>query len=681
MSGEPLVRSWTRPARLRGTADDVALGLPVVLLAALLPGRLAGWGAGLGVGLAALAALVLAARVRSRRFGQAWLVTRLNATHPELEDSADLLLAAPDALGPLQRLQRARLEARLAGAPADLLPTRSAHRLALAWGTGLSAMAAIVLWPVQRPEALAPSSEGAVATPGVPRLIGQRLTVVPPVYTGLPARSLATLDARAPQGSRLVWTLAFAPRPRGATLVFLDGHRVPLAPEGERWTAALPLDHSALYRIALEGAPPARLHRLDAIADQPPRVAVRTPPRTLGIATAGQRAWSLVFTATDDYGVAPNARVRVTVAAGAGELVTFRERALNVAGTGPPRARRFAITLDLPALGFTGPGDLVAQLGVADTRPGAPQTARSPSLILRRLAPKATQASGLDAAVHTVLPGYLRSQRQVINDAVALLAERRALPPPKFGARAQSIGADQHALRMHYGDLVGQETESAAAPLTTAAPQPTALGRQEDVLAEFEEEKENPEAATLFDPATKARLSTAVDQMWQSELALNQADPARALPFANKALALLKQVQQATRMFLARVSTPELPAPDETRRLTGKRDALAPNDLAVPSREGSEAAAADAWSAIDGLGRGDPERVARWSREQGARVGDPLALQAALDAARRDPGCGACRDRLRALVWAGLRRPPPGTARRLPGDAAGRRYLMAIGGR
>ncbi|MGJ3627498.1 hypothetical protein AB5I41_12005 [Sphingomonas sp. MMS24-JH45] len=75
------------------------------------------------------------------------------------------------------------------------------------------------------------------------------------------------------------------------------------------------------------------------------------------------------------------------------------------------------------------------------------------------------------------------------------------------------------------------------------------------MLGEFGHAHDEGEASTLFDPETHARLTQAVDQMWQSEGALRLGDPARALPFANRALVLLKQVQQATRVFLAKVGS------------------------------------------------------------------------------------------------------------------------------
>lgn len=674
MSAEPPIATWARAARLRGAADDLALGTPIALVAIVLAGRLAGWPVAVVVAVAAALGLMLAARIRSRRFGRAWLVARLNAARDDLDDSADLLLVDPDRLGPLQRLQRARVLARLADAPVDMRPAWSSRALAMAWAGGLAATAAILAWPASpEPQPLAPSTEGVAVVPGIPRLVAQRLTVVPPAYTGLARSDLPSLDARVPQGSRLVWTLAFAPQPERAALTFLDGRRLPLARSEARWQAATVLDRSGLYRVVpAGGALPPRLHRIDVIADQPPVVTAVLPDRTLSVASASQRGWSVAFTATDDYGVAAAAQLRITVATGTGEQVSFREHLLTLRGTGAARNRRFATTLDLAALGFTGPGDLVAQLIVADTRTPAPQLARSASVILRRQPPEATGATGLEGLMRSALPTALRSQRQVVNDAEALLRQRRTLSQAGFAARSESIGGDQGSLRSHYGALLGEESEGVTAELPTSdAPAAKPVGRESDVMAQFGEEKEDPEAQTLYDPPTHAKLQAVVDLMWRSETALRSGDPTAALPFARQALVLLKQVQQATRVFVQKLSAPQLPPIDEARRLTGKREGIVADPLVLPPRPDDARGGAAAWAAVSGLpgGTGDPGNI---------KGGDPLALAEARDRVRREPGCAACQARLRALVWAAAARPPAGVARRDAGDPAGRRYLQAI---
>ncbi len=696
--------NWAAPARRRAIGADVAVAAPVVLVAGAAAWRLGGVAAAIGVMLVAGAVLGWAATRRARRFDRAWLVAALDAARGDLEDSSDLLFAAPDTLGLLQRLQRQRVAARLdAVPPPDLAAPWPARWIGALWLAAAIAVAALLLWPDARRDAatLAPAQEGVVAVPGVPRLVGQRLTVVPPGYTGLPARPLDTLDARVPQGSRLVWTLRFAPEPDGAAIVAPEGGRLELVRQGPDWTAARVADRSFLYRVVAAGtgrqaAPP--LHRIDVVVDQPPRIRVVDPARNLTMVAPGQRAWPLVFEVTDDHGVAAGATLRLVLAQGEGENVSFRERTLRVAGSGEARRRRFSARIDLAAIGFREPGDLVAQLIVADNRAPSPQQVRGPSLILRR-PPAALAESGLEASVRRVMPAYFTSQRQIIIDAEALIAQRGRLGADAFIAKSDAIGADQRLLRLRYGQFMGEETGGGAtaamptsdaeegseptghddhageAPAQSASPAFGAIG---DVTAEYGHTHDESEAATLLDPGTRATLRKVLDAMWQSELALRQGEPRKALPYANTALKFLKQVQQATRIFLQRTGT-QLPPIDEGRRLTGKRDGIARPALPVLAVAPADLVAASAWRALaSGTGDVGLDGLSRWLRANAARVPDPLALTAAIDAVRRDPDCGACRQRLRGALWSVLARPAPAVQRRADGGASGRRYVEAL---
>jgi hypothetical protein len=706
-----------RPARTRSLLDDLLLWSPLPLLAAAAVWR---WHGAAAAALTAIAGLILLTALawrRASRFDRQWLVRQLDAQRADMDDSADLLFAEEARLNPLQTLQRARLQQRLTTSEApDLRPAWSFSRIAVTWIAGALAIAAIVFWPT-RPTAaaLAPSTENLPVVAGVPRLVGQRLRIVPPAYTGLPARDEASLDAKAPQGSRLQWTLHFEPQPAAADLVFHDGTRVALARDGEDWSVVRNLDKSALYRVSPRGAdtsPAPPLHRLDAIPDAPPQVKVLVPQLSLSLVTPGQRDWALGFEVSDDYGVAANAQLRVTLAQGQGENITFRERTLQVRGTGTGKLKRFSPRLDLAALGFASGDDLIAQLTVGDNRAPKPQTAKSPSLILRWPSDLGAESTGLEGMVKKVMPAYFRSQRQIIIDAEALLKEQRKLDAERFVARSDGIGVDQRILRLRYGQFLGEEAEGGAKPPPTNdapaadddhaqtqaeaatpddhdhapasdAAQP-GFGAQGDVLSEFGHTHDHAEAATLLDPETRALLKQALDQMWQSELHLRQGQPKQALPYAYKALGFIKQVQQATRIFLARVG-PELPPIDETRRMSGDRTGLARRELALPIRNGDiDAAPTQAWellAAAPGGADAGPlplDALERWLGANQSRVSDPLAFVAAIDAVRRDPACAQCRSALRGLLWSVLPRPPANVSRRGDEGESGRRYLQSL---
>lgn len=198
---------------------QLVLGAPMPVALAGVVWRFASPAAAVSVALAGIAVLAALAWRRTRAFDTAWLVRQLDARRKDLDDSSDLLLAPPASLTPLQQLQQARVRERLRSQPApDLRTPWPWPRIAAMWLVAGVVIAVAAWWPTRAPMAstLAPADEETPAAPGVPRLVGQRLHIAPPFYTGQPARDEAMLDAKAPVGSRLGWTLRFEPQPTRA---------------------------------------------------------------------------------------------------------------------------------------------------------------------------------------------------------------------------------------------------------------------------------------------------------------------------------------------------------------------------------------------------------------------------------------------------------------------------------
>ncbi|MFA1260121.1 hypothetical protein ACDI97_01385 [Xanthomonas axonopodis pv. fascicularis] len=756
MSTPALQRAW-QAARRRQAAGVLVFGLPW----AALPAALA-WRAGAQVAIVVLLLLGLlalggVALLAARRLDQAWLIRRLDRD-ADLEDSSDLLFAPIAQLGPLRTLQRQRLEQRLRSTSRDLRPAWPWRR-AWPWSVlGALACGALLLWPQPATQRTPPTDRVAAAraSSGAPTLRQAQLRSSPPAYTGLPAARLPGLDAKVPAGTRLDWQLQVSPAPRSVALRLTDGRTVALAREGssETWQGHWVAERATLYRILIDGAPADRqLHRLDVLPDRPPQVRVLAPEQSLVLWSPANRSWTLRFEASDDYAVAANAELRLTLAQGSGENITFTTQRRTLTGSGPANRRRFAATVQPQALGMAAGDDLIAQLIVHDSRQPGPQEARSASVILRWPPPEATMAAGLEASVKRTLPAYFRSQRQIIIDAEALLKEKPRLDASTFLKRSDAIGVDQRLLRLRYGQFLGEESEGApqAPPTADAAPgsaapaddlptadMPTAdapsapaarsdtqahaghdhddhdhaahaaesgaaalddhdhdhdhgggngrpersgFGQAENVLAEFGHTHDHAEAATLLDPQTRALLRAALDQMWQSEGELRQGHPERALPYANKALGFIKQVQQAERIYLARVGT-QLPPIDPSRRMSGKRDGLVRGADALVARTTADPQPVALWQALgEPVGSGDRaalDAFARWLPAHATAIDGPLDLAAAVETLRTTPACAACRQRLRALLWPLLVRPPAAVQPRVAPDAGGQRYLDAL---
>lgn len=708
-----------RAARLRVALDTLAVGAPAVLAGGLAAWRLEGPLATLSVGAIGAAVMAWAAWRRTRRFDRAWLTASLDARAAGLEDSSDLLFRAPAELSGLEALQQARLRARLAEAVAlDLRPAWS--RRAIAWVAGVSAVAAavVVLWPAPS-DAPREGDKRAASSPAAPRLIGARLRITPPAYTGQRPFEQNGLDVRAPANSRVEWRVDVLPDPDNVALTFPGEASLALRRDGGRWTGARTFERSALYRIEAPGLARQRLHRLEMVPDAAPTVRVLPPTASLTAVQPGQTRWSPVFEARDDHGVATTATLRITVTKGAGENITTTERTMTVTGQGEARLKRFPVSLDIAREGLERGGDLIVQLVVSDNRAPAPQTVEGPSVILR-WPNEAPPVDGLEGMARKILPVYFRSQRQIIIDAEALLARKPRISADKFMDGAKGLGEDQAQLRLRYGQFMGEEAEGGGGGVGLAPPSalelPTndspapapakAKPREEhspgdghdhgddhddhgdanlddmgDLLAKFGHAHDSGDAATLFAPNTRATLAQALNAMWDSERALRQGQVKDALPHAQRALVLLKTVQQATRIYLAR-TPPKLPPIDLSRRLTGKREGIVSGRLTPLGRDQVDTPAVEAWRALGETGPSPAppnlDALARWTTANAERLPDALALSAAIDAVRDEPGCQDCRRKLRALLWTALERPPPGVQRRLPPEARGRRYLDAL---
>ncbi|MCV0413336.1 MAG: DUF4175 domain-containing protein [Brevundimonas sp.] len=708
-------------ARRRAALDTLAIGLPLTTGIVILCLRIFGPEVAAAVAVGLILATSITAAWRIRRLDRAWLVARLDAGAPPLEDSADLLFRDPAELQGFAALQRGRLERRTdALEQMDLRPPWSRWSIVGAVLVGAALGLAAAFWPSTQP--VDAGGRAAPRSAGAPKVTRTRLRIVPPAYTGLPAREQLALDARAPEGSRIEWVIDMAPGPDAAQLVFPGAAAVTLARRGGGWRGATTLTASTLYRLEAQGLERQRLHRLDAVIDAAPVVRIVEPDAQLVLTRPGQTRWTPVFEVTDDYGVAPGAVLRIAVTQGEGENITVKHRTLPMTGRGDGRRKRFSVTLDLAREGLAPGGDMIVQLAARDNRAPAPQTVDGPSVILRWPSAQGLEG-GLDGMVRQTLPAYFRSQRQIIIDAEALIADRRRIDADRFQSRSNALGADQAQLRLRYGQFMGEEAEGggaggialptndapsrpalptndAPAPAPAAAEAdhdhadhdhadhdhehdagPPAFGSQMDVTAQFGHVHDTPEAATLFDPGTRDTLRQALNAMWGSERALRQGLPEDALPYAHRALELLKEAQQATRIFLARTGA-NLPPVDLSRRLSGDRDGIVGGAFAALPDPTADATAADAWRALqERPGPTAPLRLDaldRWVRDNRGRLQDPLALTAAIDTVRNEPDCRPCRARLRALLWTALDRPPPAVQRRTAPDARGRRYLEAL---
>ncbi len=544
----------------------------------------------------------------------------LNRTYPVLEDSADLLLTAPGDLPPLARRQRQRVAGKLKN-----LEIRLPHHLPRAGGACLIALLislGLMQLPGPKPPTAAgptpgatgalPDSIGVASPPPPPELRQARILIQPPAYTRLPTSSGNTLDIEAPAGSSIHWTLTFEPAIAGGRLTTGDGRELPLRESADgAQTASLQLDRSTFYSLHYRGEGGEWLvsdyYRLEALPDRAPRIEVQGLPQYIEYPYREEQTIRFNTLLSDDYGIS-DARLIATVSSGEGESVQFRDDTLRFDASFRQERKRYELpkTLRLTDLGM-GPGDeLYLHLEAFDTRRPDPQVSKTFKYIIAFEDPEAATMDMAGGLAVDRLPEYFRSQRQIIIDTEKLIAREKELAAVAFQEQSNNIAIDQKLLRLRYGRFLGEEFQTVIGEMPVAeadegheehdheehdheehekqtdkweeaahdhehapAPSPSEDGAVAE-LEPYYHTHDITEEATFFDAATTAKLRTALSQMWDAELHLRLGRPRQALPFEYRALKLIKEIQQASRIYVERVGF-EPPAINVAeKRLTGE---------------------------------------------------------------------------------------------------------------
>ncbi|MSU50407.1 MAG: hypothetical protein EXS37_15200 [Opitutus sp.] len=706
---ERRARLWQRHRAIRAAWFGGAAGLA----AACLIVRASAPGAAL-LATAVLAGVFTFLRRRVSPATAAMVAAHLNRLCPALEESATLWLREADALTLLERLQLRRLNAAwetLSDRATLGCPQASALRPAAALGTAaLIALTIVVSWPhAGGPAALAASATPAatVEAPLIPVLRSTVLEITPPAYLGGATRRVAGFDAEVAEGSSVTWEIEISGAIAGLSLQGANAaEHVPAEALGDgRFSARTTVVDTRVYQVAVTRVDGGRavwseIHTLKVIRDQPPRLTWQAPAlrRTIFDPAKERALVSVLLGATDDHGIAA-VKLVMTVAKGSGEGVKFREQEIVLEATRDAAAggATHERTLDLAALGLE-PGDELYFHAVAtDKRTPVPNRARSETrfVVLRGPATELPEPGLAIAGINRV-PQYFRSQRQLILDTERLLVERPTLTDATFRERSEDIGIDQKLLRLRYGQFLGEEFEptSAGAPKEAQAMaaagvlrgqpreaasraaaveraveaqhvHPTAANRDgrpptaQEIMAPFVHQHDNAEAATLFDAQVKASLRGVLAAMWDAEGFLRTGRPEDALPAENRALELLKALQQADRVYVKRVGYEAAPLKEAERRLRGELDAIpkrtqsaVPMPALNPDSDALQAALADL-GAFAGASLTDSGAAIVDTQLVTVAQGQPERFVAALELwRRRSAGLNAGeRETLLKAVW------------------------------
>ncbi|WP_158607174.1 DUF4175 family protein [Pontibacter oryzae] len=515
----------------------------------------------------------------------------LNRHYPQLQDSTELLLHAPDNL--LQKLQQQRLAATLHELHPEQQKTFSLRGTATFTFLGLALLLSVgILYLPAAPLGTAAPKSIKLEFPDAPAATADtvakiekiEITVSPPGYTGKATYRAESPNLRVEEGATVTWLISTT---KPAQLQFGLSEQQPISFKAQngKYTFSRRFSESGLYTINLNGQKSA-FYTLEIIPDEAPVIQISKPNEYTEIRLGEPQRVRLQAQLTDDYGIR-EASMIATVAKGSGEAVKFREEKIKLNLSGNSRSYTINQTLDLQKLGMGFGDELYFYLQAWDRHRGY---TRSETYFVQIEDTTIVEASfDMTAGVNPV-PEYFRSQRQIIIDTEKLIKEQKSISRAAFEERSNNIGVDQKLLRLRYGKFLGEEFESGIGP---GGGIPEGEEHHEDDGHDHGQQQEDPNSAqalldpymhkhdqegeaTIFEPAVKAKLKGALAQMWEAELRLRTHKPKEALPYEYKALRMLKDVQQSQRAYVAKTGFEAPPLKEPELRLSGELDKITP---------------------------------------------------------------------------------------------------------
>ena len=445
------------------------------------------------------------------------------------------------------------------------------------------------------------------------RLISSTLEISPPSYTLQSSKITKDLSTAALSGSYLKWSLKF--NNKNKLKVFFqnnNGNKLAFAFSNDIFTLKDQLISSGFYQIIAylndTLAYQSDFYRLEAIPDLSPKIEPETKELFKYHTFKDPKTLSISAKISDDFLIS-NTFLIATVARGSGENIKFREVKIPITEENF-KSKNLKKTIDLQALNFAPGDELYYYWAAFDNKKPEPNFSKSDTYFVVYKDTTSNEETELPTMAMNILPEYFRSQRQIIIDTQKLIKTRKTANVAVFNSKSNEIGFDQKALRLRYGQYLGEEFES---NITGASHDHEENESNGDMLKGFvhahdtegeheneikqeekhnHEQKENSNLAekdplaslleeyvhahddgemnTYFEQSTRSLLKMALEQMWQSELHLRLNEPEKAIPYENKALDYLKKAQQKARAYVKKSGFDPPPIKEKEKRLSGE---------------------------------------------------------------------------------------------------------------
>lgn len=545
---------------------------------------------------------------RLHRLNYHFFTSYLNQHYTQLHESADLLLTDETKLSAIQLLQKRKtLHAVDSIFPLVKLPHRifqSMAVLALGFFVYILSSSFAVLTPIEKS-----SSENKEIKPGSASVFVKSLSIVvsPPAYTQIRSFESGGFDLTIAEGSTVLWQGQFSGEPNAVKMFFSGRDSVNLDRiENQTYTVKRTVNESGFYQLQWTRQNKtyrSDFYKVEVIKDQPPRVSIKNLEQFTKLKFTDPLGIQLKSDLSDDYGLT-DAQIVATVSKGSGEGVKFREEKLKFITPQKIEGRKTEATsiLDLKKLGLDPGDELYFYVEAWDNKMPLPNHNRTETFFIA-LQDTATEIASVDAGLGVdLMPEYFRSQRQIIIDTEKLLRDKSRISKKEFNSTSNELGYDQKVLRLRYGQFLGLEDEAGIGQPDDDHEEDgkeekditKQLGHQHDTKNEHNlvdtknqkhdhkgetkdpDEKEDPmkefvhnhddtEEATFFIQSIKTKLKAAVTEMWDAELYLRLYQPEKSLPYQYRALNLLKEISNDSRIYVHRSGFDPPPLKEEKR--------------------------------------------------------------------------------------------------------------------
>lgn len=603
----------------------------------------------------------------------------INSRYPNFQDSADLLLLNTEELTGLQKLQKEKIiDTFELLYPSIKLPNHIGRAVGVlitcvVMYTALSGFARTVdnkisVKPFKTLQAIRPVNNKVFVE-------SLSIQISPPVYVGLEPYTSKNSTLNLPEGSKATWLVKFSEPITDAQVTFSGTDSLPLYQTANlEYSFEQVVYSSGFYQLrwrAYDKAFRSDYYRIDMIKDQSPKIVIRNLSQVTALQYTDNLKIEVTSLLRDDYGLR-DAQIIATVSKGSGESVKFREEQIrfsipkNISG----KQVLAEATLNLKKLGLEPGDELYFYVEAIDNKTPTANRERTETFFISLKDTTAYALISDDGLGVELMPEYFRSQRQIIIDTEKLIKQKKQTSKQQFNSTSNELGYDQKVLRLRYGQFLGEEADSGIP--NGVEPEehyeedigegkeedPTkAFGHQHDTKNEhnlvadnkvfthkhkgasdkvekedpakaFIHQHDNTDEATFFIQSIKSKLKAALSIMWDAELYLRLYQPDKSLPYQYKALYLLKEISNESRIYVHRMGFDPPPLKEEKRLTADLTEIKTSTNQYLLSNENKLTAIKKAFLILEKLNQEQESKLTPSIKASLTKAGDELAMMA-----------------------------------------------------